>query len=118
MATEQVPPIADEMPTPLPEPPVVEKVDDAGVHADDAGYRQPEVDVEALRALLDGRYREVRDLVRTNLAEHAQILVDEEEMSRADFRERVKEVVVMMAETGQTGMGFPTEYGGGGDKGA
>ncbi|CUR59526.1 Acyl-CoA oxidase domain protein [metagenome] len=118
MATEQVPPIADEMPTPLPESPVVEKVDDAGIHADDSGYRQPEVDVEALRALLDGRYREVRDLVRANLAEHAQILVDEEEMSRADFRERVKEVVVMMAETGQTGMGFPTEYGGGGDIGA
>ncbi|MCK9822664.1 acyl-CoA dehydrogenase family protein [Nocardioides cavernae] len=118
MATEQVPPIADEMPTPVPETPVVEKVDDPGVHADDSGYRQPEVDVEALRVLLDGRYREVRDLVRTNLAEHAQILRDEEEMSRADFRERVKEVVVMMAETGQTGMGFPAEYGGGGDIGA
>ncbi|HEX6149515.1 acyl-CoA dehydrogenase, partial [Nocardioides sp.] len=36
----------------------------------------------------------------------------------ADFRERVRDVVVMMAETGQTGMGFPTEYGGGGDLGA
>ena len=68
--------------------------------------------------LLDGRYREVRDLVRSNLAEHAQILLDEEEMSTADFRERVKDVVVMMAGTGQTGMGFPEEYGGGGDIGA
>ena len=118
-ATGQVPPIADEMPTPVPE-----KSEDAAVTGDDAtratgkGYRQPEVDVAALRALLDGRYAEVRDLVRDNLAEHAQVLVDEEEMSTADFRERVKDVVVMMAETGQTGMGFPEEYGGGGDIGA
>ncbi|MDT0182780.1 acyl-CoA dehydrogenase [Microbacterium sp. ARD31] len=118
MATEQVPPIADEMPTPEPEAPVVERVEDDAVHADDSGYRQPVVDVAAMRTLLDGRYREVRDLVRTNLAEHAQVLRDEEEMSRAEFRERVKDVVVMMAETGQTGMGFPVEYGGGGDIGA
>ena len=37
------------------------------------GYRS-RVDVAALTALLDGRYAEVRDLVRTNLAEHAAIL--------------------------------------------
>src|SRR4051812_21930901 len=78
----------------------------------------PEVDVPALTALLDGRYAEVRDLVRANLAEHADILVDAEEMSIDDFRERVKDVVVEMAATGQTGMGFPQEYGGGGDIGA
>ncbi|HSE70154.1 MAG TPA: acyl-CoA dehydrogenase [Nocardioidaceae bacterium] len=78
----------------------------------------PTVDVPALSALLDGRYAEVRQLVRKNLAEHADILVDAEEMSRPEFRERVRDVVVMMAETGQTGMGFPTEYGGGGDIGA
>ncbi|MCF6377841.1 acyl-CoA dehydrogenase family protein [Nocardioides KLBMP 9356] len=71
-----------------------------------------------MRTLLDGKYAEVRDLVRANLAEHAKILVDEEQMTTADFRERVKDVVVMMAETGQTGMGFPEEYGGGGDLGA
>jgi acyl-CoA oxidase len=108
----------DEMPTVEPEQATVETVDHPGTHAHDSGYRRPEVDVAAIRALLDGRYREVRDLVRTNLAEHAQILLDEEEMSRTDFRERVKDVVVMMAETGQTGMGFPTSYGGGGDLGA
>ena len=39
-------------------------------------------------------------------------------MSRSEFRDRVKEVVVEMAATGQTGMGFPEEYGGGGDIGA
>jgi acyl-CoA oxidase len=117
MSTDQVPPFADELPTPLPETAPV-RVDDDAVHADDSGYRQPEVDVDALRTLLDGRYREVRDLVRDNLAQHAQVLVDQEQMSTADFRERVRDVVVMMAGTGQTGMGFPEEYGGGGDIGA
>jgi acyl-CoA oxidase len=120
MATDQVPPTAtdplDEMPTVEPEAPTAH-VDAADVPAD-KGYRQPEVDVDALRALLDGPYREVRDLVRANLAEHAQILLDEEQMTTADFRERVRDVVVTMAGTGQTGMGFPEEYGGGGDIGA
>ena len=82
------------------------------------GYVQPEVDVPALTALLDGRYAEVRNLVRTNLAEYASILDEAEEMSIDDFRERVRDVVVEMAATGQTGMGFPEEYGGGGDIGA
>ena len=112
MTTEQVPPIADEMPAVEPEGTQV-----AGTQADEAqtaarvdGVRTPEVDVEAMRGLLDGRYREVRDLVRANLVEHADILVDAEEMGRAEFRDRVRDVVVMMAETGQTGMGFPEEY--------
>jgi acyl-CoA oxidase len=83
-----------------------------------AGYVQPEIDVPALTALLDGEYAEVRDLVRANLAEYASILTDAEELSVDDFRERVKDVVVEMAATGQTGMGFPEEYGGGGDIGA
>ncbi|WP_028638761.1 acyl-CoA dehydrogenase family protein [Nocardioides sp. URHA0032] len=82
------------------------------------GYVQPEVDVPALTALLDGRYAEVRDLVRANLATYADILEQAEELSVDDFRERVREVVVEMAATGQTGMGFPEEYGGGGDIGA
>ena len=38
------------------------------------GYVQPEIDVPALTALLDGKYAEVRNLVRTNLAEYASIL--------------------------------------------
>ncbi len=121
MATEQVPPIADELPTVEPETTETTgapQVDDSAVHAGDDGYRQPEVDVAAVRAVLDGRYREVRDLVRDNLAEHAQVLLDEEQMTIPAFRERVRDVVVMMAGTGQTGMGFPEEYGGGGDIGA
>ena len=81
-------------------------------------YVQPEVDVPELKALLDGKYAAVRDLVRTNLAAYSSILEEAETMTRAEFRERVREVVVEMAATGQTGMGFPEEYGGGGDIGA
>ena len=39
-------------------------------------------------------------------------------MPTAEFRERVLELVRLMAKTGATGLGFPTEYGGGGDIGA
>ncbi|WP_205472026.1 acyl-CoA dehydrogenase [Nocardioides sp. SYSU D00038] len=81
-------------------------------------YVQPTIDVPALTALLDGRYADVRQLVRTNLVDYASILEEAETLSQAEFRERVKEVVVEMAATGQTGMGFPEQYGGGGDIGA
>ena len=79
---------------------------------------QPVVDVPALTTFLDGRYAEVRDLVRSNLADYAGVLDDQISMSATDFRERVREVIVDMAGTGSTGLGFPTEYGGGGDVGA
>ena len=103
MATETAPPAAES-----------DSDDGSGVPA----YPPLSVDVPALRAFLDGEYAEVRDLVRANLAEYASILEEAETMSHADFRERVKDVVVEMAATGQTGMGFPKEYGGGGDIGA
>ncbi|WP_110180497.1 acyl-CoA dehydrogenase [Nocardioides solisilvae] len=82
------------------------------------GYRQPTVDVDVMRGLLDGRYAEVRQLVRDNLVQHAGLLEEAERLGSEEFRERVKEVVVELAATGQTGMGLPTEYGGGGDVGA
>jgi acyl-CoA oxidase len=84
----------------------------------ESAYRRPEIDVAELRRLLDGRYAEVRDLVRTNLAGHASVLDDAEAMTGPEFRERVKDLLVLMAESGQTGLGFPQEYGGGGDLGA
>ena len=107
----------------------VDQVSDAGAQqpAEDerpvltglrVGYVQPVVDVPALRSLLDGKYADVRDLVRGNLVEHSQILRDEETMTTADYRDRVRDVVVEMASTGQTGMGFPSAYGGGDDIGA
>ena len=79
---------------------------------------EPTVDVAALTAVLDGRYADVRSKVRTLLPAYASVLEDAETMSRAEFRERVKEVVLEIAGTGAAGMGFPREYGGGGDIGA
>ncbi|MCL2543508.1 MAG: acyl-CoA dehydrogenase family protein [Nocardioidaceae bacterium] len=78
----------------------------------------PNVDVEALALLLDGDHHRVRTEVRETMAEYASVLTDAEEMSRDDFRERVREVVVEIARSGQAGYGFPEEYGGGGDIGA
>jgi len=83
-----------------------------------ADHEHPCIDVPALTALLDGRYVEVRNLVRKNLAEYADVLDAQVEMPAVEFRERVREVIVDMARTGSTGLGFPTEYGGGGDIGA
>ncbi|GAA4701489.1 acyl-CoA dehydrogenase [Nocardioides conyzicola] len=91
---------------------------DTAVPVSAPGYVQPEVDVPALTGLLDGTYAEVRNLVRTNLAEYASVLDEADELGIDDFRERVRDIVVEMAATGQTGMGFPQEYGGGGDIGA
>ncbi|MFZ3566451.1 acyl-CoA dehydrogenase family protein [Streptomyces sp. BH097] len=82
------------------------------------GYVPPSVDVPALTALLDGEYAEIRDLVRTNLSAHASVLEEAEGLGVDAFRERVRALAVELAATGQTGMGFPKEYGGGGDIGA
>lgn len=82
------------------------------------GYVQPDVDVPALRTVLDGEYAPIRDLVRTNLAAHADVLDQAEQLGIDEFREYVRGLVVELAATGQTGMGFPKEYGGGGDIGA
>lgn len=81
-------------------------------------YGELRVDVAALTALLDGEHAEIRDTVRDGLVQYAAVLEDAETMTREEFRERVKDVVVELAATGQTAMGFPEEYGGGGDIGA
>ena len=92
---------------------------DKGDSADSpSGYVQPVIDTQALAELLDGEYAEVRRLVRTNLVAYADVLEEAEQLGFDEFRERVREIVVEMAATGQTGMGFPKEYGGGGDVGA
>lgn len=89
-----------------------------GGDAREDGYVPPVVDAGELRRFLDGRYHEIRDSVRGQLADHADVLTEQMEMSSDDFRERVLELVQEMAGTGQTAMGFPEEYGGGGDIGA
>ncbi len=72
-----------------------------------ADREQPDVDVPALTALLDGKYAEIRELTRKNLAEYAGVLDDAIEMPRDEFRERVLELVRLMAETGATGPRLP-----------
>src|SRR3954465_2458738 len=115
--TETVPP-SSAYELPRTAPPATPGADTDEDVDERVGRGGPRVDVPALQVLLDGRYAEVRNLVRSNLAEYASILEEAEELPIGDFRERVKEVVVEMASTGQTGMGFPEEYGGGGDIGA
>lgn len=83
-----------------------------------SGYVQPVIDVQALAELLDGEYAKVRSLVRSNLTTYAGVLDEAEQLGFDEFRERVRDLVVELAATGQTGLGFPKEYGGGGDVGA
>ncbi|MET9499871.1 acyl-CoA dehydrogenase [Streptomyces sp. NPDC006552] len=83
-----------------------------------SGYAQPVVDAPALAEVLDGEYADIRDLVRANLTRYASVLRDAEELGIDAYRDRVRDIVVEMAATGQTGMGFPKEYGGGGSIGA
>lgn len=71
------------------------------------GYVQPEFDVPALTEVLDGEYAGIRDLVRTNLATYSSVLEEADGLDIDAYRERVREVVVGLAATGQTGMGFP-----------
>ncbi len=90
----------------------------AATTPDPSGYVRPEPDVAALQEILDGKYAEVRNLVRGQLVAGAGVLDDAETMGRDEFRERVLQAVLDLAATGATGYGFPPEYGGGGDIGA
>jgi acyl-CoA oxidase len=87
-------------------------------HSPTDAQRDLAVDVPALTALLDGAYAEVRDLTRKQLVENAHVLQEVRELTREEYRDRVLELVRDLAATGQTGLGFPVEYGGGGDVGA
>jgi acyl-CoA oxidase len=111
MAPETVrEPAGDTVPPPTDETPIAE--------VDPGPPPPPDVDVASLTRLLDGRYPEVRDLVRRNLTTHAAVLEEAETLTRDEYRDRVRDLLVEMAATGQTGMGFPAAYGGGGDIGA
>lgn len=76
------------------------------------------VDVEELADLLDGEYAEIRRAVRARLVDHAGLLAEADTLPHDEYRERVRDVIVEVAATGEAGHGFPTEYGGGGDIGA
>lgn len=82
------------------------------------GYRRPAIDPAEITRILDGPYIEVRNLVRRNMVAHAGILTDAETLSMRAYRDRVRDLSIELAGTGQTGFGFPAEYGGGDDTGA
>jgi acyl-CoA oxidase len=81
-------------------------------------YEQPTIDVPALSIVLDGKYAGVRSKVREALVEHADLLEVADELPRDDYRDRVRDVVLELAKTGQTAYHVPEEYGGSGDFGA
>ncbi|EID55185.1 acyl-CoA dehydrogenase family protein [Saccharomonospora xinjiangensis] len=73
----------------------------------------------ALTRLLDGRWAAVRRDVREHLAaQAAHGALDTARLDVAAHRERIARQIEALAETGGPRLGFPTEYGGGGDIGA
>ena len=72
-----------------------------------ADREPPDVDVPALTAMLDGKYAEIREMTRKNLAEYAGVLDDAIEMPRDEFRDRVLELVRLMAVHGGHRAGLP-----------
>ncbi|MFT4262657.1 MAG: acyl-CoA dehydrogenase [Nocardioides sp.] len=71
-----------------------------------------------LRAFLAGPYADTRELVLGSLEPYASVLEDAERLPIDEFRDRVRDVVVEMAGSGLTALGFPKEYGGAGNIGA
>jgi acyl-CoA oxidase len=76
------------------------------------------VQASELRDVLDGAHAGVRRKVIDGLVPHASVLADADTMPYDEFRERVRDLLVDLSASGLTGLGFPTEYGGGGDIGA
>lgn len=74
--------------------------------------------VPGLTALLDGEHAEVRRRVIDGITAYAHVLEEAETLPPDEFKDRVRDVVVELAGSGLTGLGFPEEYGGGGDLGA
>ncbi|HWL96455.1 MAG TPA: acyl-CoA dehydrogenase family protein, partial [Nocardioidaceae bacterium] len=75
-------------------------------------------DPDVLAHFLDGEHRAARQRVKEAMVPHAKLLRDSIGMPTADYRRRVRDVVTEVASGGTTGLGFPKEYGGGGDIGA
>ena len=69
-----------------------------------------------LRRLLDGRWAEQRELAR-KLSDRP-LFVPQVGLTMAEQRQRCYDQLMMLCAEGVTGIGFPTEYGGGGNLGA
>ncbi|MDQ4008327.1 MAG: acyl-CoA dehydrogenase family protein [Actinomycetota bacterium] len=75
-------------------------------------------DPAVLGRFLDGEYHEARQSVRQMMVAYAKLMRESIGLPTADYRRRVREVVRENAAAGTTGLGFPKEYGGGGNVGA
>ena len=73
------------------------------------------LDARALQAFLDGEHAEIRARGR-ELAERPEFALVSG-LPAEEYRARVWEWATALAATGETGRGFPVEYGGGGDVG-
>ena len=69
------------------------------------------VDAIALRRLLDGEHREIREHVRAVLC-RPEFRKAERPPPTPEYREHVLELTKMLASTGGTALGFPSEFGG------
>ncbi|MBA2773248.1 MAG: acyl-CoA dehydrogenase family protein [Nocardioidaceae bacterium] len=78
----------------------------------------PSPDSALLAGYLDAPYADVATKIRAELAARAEILDQQIEQPQDQFRETVLAALLDLAAAGQTGIGFPTKYGGGGDIGA
>jgi acyl-CoA oxidase len=74
------------------------------------------LDPTALRQLLDGRHRELREQIRQALARPE--FAAPVSLPTAEHRERVLEWATLLAREGMTAPGFPAEFGGRDDPGA
>jgi acyl-CoA oxidase len=69
---------------------------------------------DALQRFLDGEHREVRDRVRETLRD-PQFRAPAESLPKEEYRELVLEWAKALAARGDTLLGLPVEFGGGGD---
>jgi acyl-CoA oxidase len=74
------------------------------------------VDVGALRRLLDGEHREIRDEVRRQMADPA-FALPSPAIPTEEYRELVLKWTRQLASAGDTAIGYPREFGGEGSPG-
>ena len=72
-------------------------------------------DVGVLQRYLDGPHADIRQRVREDALRNPQLRPPSPGLPTEAYRARVWEWAKAMAATGETGLGFPAEYGGGGD---
>ncbi|GAC1524945.1 MAG: acyl-CoA dehydrogenase [Marmoricola sp.] len=75
------------------------------------------IDARVLAILLEGEYAPLRAQVKEFMVEYASVLTDAETWSTDGYRDRVRDLVLVAAESGLTASGFPPEYGGRNDFG-